>query len=96
MHSRQRRLSTWLSTKANSSGSHSLAAHSRSAGSKYGSDDNGKQMLPVLPGDRLIEPEPQVKVAHEGGRLQGMAGSLVEQLMAGQAVELVIDERNQF
>jgi hypothetical protein len=47
--------------------------------------------VPVL---RLVDIDrPQVRFMDQGGRLEGLAGGLVGQLLARQLAQLVVDQR---
>jgi hypothetical protein len=49
----------------------------------------------ILPADALHIDEPQIRLIDQGGRLQAMPKTLPRQASAGDAMEFLVDERNQ-
>jgi hypothetical protein len=54
-----------------------------------------EEVLPRLPGDVALVGQPQVRLVHQGRRLQGLAGGQVSHASAGQLVQLLIHDSHQ-
>jgi hypothetical protein len=52
---------------------------------------DAEKLCPVLPNDWLATNESEVRFMNEGGRLQGVVGTLSSQVIAGEETQLVVN-----
>ena len=56
---------------------------------------HGEEVLAVLPVGPVLVDQPQPRLMHQAGGLQGVAGGLVPESGPGHPRELVVDQRHQ-
>jgi hypothetical protein len=62
----------------------------------HGLGSRGEEVATAIPVLRLLDThQPEVRLMHQGGRLEGLAGLLLRQALGRQPAQLVVDQRQQ-